>query len=109
MKKALDFSRVPLNKWVDFFTKCQSHDPVWLMTEIDDIEQFATVEVKEEADINAEIVAKLEQLTESESTPDRLTLHAELTFLLHEKKAIKESENIQREDKKSSDGGKAKT
>lgn len=60
MKTELDFTRVPLDKWVDLYNALDNTDtsgPFWKAWK--DVKYAAQYQVKEEADLNKEIVDKL--------------------------------------------------
>lgn len=67
MKKVLDFSRVPLDKWIDLYNS-DTHE---FSKIIGDINKFAEVDVKEVSDHNREIVQYLGGLV-MKTFPDEL-------------------------------------
>lgn len=102
MKKILDFSKVPLDKWRDLYWAV--HNDIGAGPGVNslykDIAQIATVEVKEESDIDKEIA---EELLANDGSPSELTLS-----LLRQKKEMKvkkEAENISSSEQKKRDGG----
>lgn len=53
MKTVLDFTRVPLDKWVDLYTAVDKNSHVYECAS--DIKKFASMEVKEQSDYDAEV------------------------------------------------------
>lgn len=53
MKTVLDFSKVPLDKWVDLYTAVDSNSHVF--ESASDIKRFATTQVKEQSDYDKEV------------------------------------------------------
>ena|SRR5688572_15458670 len=105
MKKVLDFSRVPLDKWCELLTQVENAEHVsnGMLKVFDDIEQLATTEVKEEADINAEIAEKLLEFVDTDMTLGELLVDEGLAALVNQKKALKESENKSEDKQKEED------
>lgn len=104
MKKVLDFSRVPLDKWKELHNVCDLYCNVSLVTRlIDDIEQLATTEVKEEADINAEIAQSVLDMVKNGYLGPETTVGAVLAPFIEQKKLINKAEH------KGDNGGEEKT
>lgn len=53
MKTVLDFTRVPLDKWVDLFNRVENNAVIYSWAF--DIKKFASMEVKEQSDYDAEV------------------------------------------------------
>lgn len=67
MKTELDFSRVPLDKWIDLYNATYNGEYHSIVNAtLIDIKKAASVLVKEEEDYNREIVEKMIALNPSE-------------------------------------------
>lgn len=104
MKKVLDFSRVPLDKWVELHNYIENYSSdSRAIRFIDDIEQLATTEVKEEADINAEIAQSVLDMVKNGYLGPETTVGAVLAPFIEQKKLINKAEH------KGDNGGEEKT
>ena|SRR6185436_3672627 len=55
MKTELDFTKVPLDKWVDLFNAVLEDGEKLINASLKDVKKAAEVQVKDEADLNKEI------------------------------------------------------
>ena len=68
MQTKLDFSLVPLDKWISVFESCSDLEglmPHSLVKALNDVQGFATVHVKDENDLNKEIADSYEEWSNS--------------------------------------------
>lgn len=68
MKTELDFTKVPLDKWVDLYNSVnlQIDAPMYVVRSFKDVKKAAEVQIKEESDLNKEIVEALSAWRELE-------------------------------------------
>ena len=94
MRTELDFSKVPLDKWVDLYNACYSVPSDRIHKAYSDVNKFAEVQVKEQSDYDAEIAEACAEYFDSLGDINKYSV---LSDLLDARK--KTTEKVVKEDK----------
>lgn len=84
MKTVLDFSRVPLDKWIDLYESVEKNSHVY--ESLSDIKKFAQTQVKEQSDYDKDIAEACAEYFASAFDTDK---YIALSKLLDARKVIK--------------------
>jgi len=95
MRTELDFSKVPLDKWVDLYNACYSVPSDRIHKAYSDVNKFAEVQVKEQSDYDAEVAEACAEYFDSLADINKYRALADLLDV--RKKA---AEKVVKEDKK---------